>query len=261
MSIHLLYSFSGIVFSCNASALANALCACCALVMAATLCSCTYLHCSSIGRSSSQPWLVLTMHCRTCIALYNASRKPEISAFSVICRLPGLAHSVLSRSSGYISASILHTFSFFHFSFSRKKIASLRSWGWTDSSERWWWFRICNRNHSLSFTSPNLFSIEIHHFHQVSPFCHFHSCGWPICARLTKPQVRLCDNRDNSPSLSSCDIARPVDKLKRGRLRYVNPTLWPTLCQLFAGSSCANLRIHKTRRSLATYHYLLAIHR
>ena len=103
----------------------------------------------------------------------------------------------------------------------------------------WWWFRICNENHSLSFTFSILFSIEIHHFHQVSPFCHFHSCGWSICARLTKPQLTLCDNRDSSPSLSSCDIARPVDKLKRGRLRYVNPTLCPTLCQLFAGCSCA----------------------
>ena len=47
----------------------------------------------------------------------------------------------------------------------------------------WWWCRICNKNHSVSFTFPILFFIEIHHFHQVSPlsfrfswmvnWCHF----------------------------------------------------------------------------------------
>ena len=53
--------------------------------------------------------------------------------------------------------NILPTFSFSHFSFSSKKTVSLRRWGWMDSSERRWWFRICNKNHSLSFTFSHLF--------------------------------------------------------------------------------------------------------
>ena len=117
-------------------------------------------------------------------------------------------------------------------------------------------FEFAIKSHSLSFTFSILFSIKIHHFHQALPFCHFRPCGWSIRARLTT-KMRLVTVR---PSLSSCDIARG-GLGKRGRLRYVNPTLCPTFCQLFASCSCAPvLRIHKTRRSLATDHDLLAIH-
>ena len=125
----------------------------------------------------------------------------------------------------------------FHFFISRfreKRTASLRSWGWTDSSEMWWWFRICNKNHSLSFTFPILFSIEIHHFHQVSPFCHVD--GRSIRAILTNP-VETCDSLRQFTIVIK--LWHRAGRDKRGRLRYVNPILCPTLCQLFAGCSCA----------------------
>ena len=83
-------------------------------------------------------------------------------------------HKPHSRSNPYLDRGKLPAISIpkihcthFHFFISRfreRKTASLRSWGWMDSSEMWWWFRIYNKNHSLSFTFPILFSNEIHHF-------------------------------------------------------------------------------------------------
>ena len=82
------------------------------------------------------------------------------------------------------SLQCCHIFMFSFLVF-EKITVSLRSWGWMNSSEMWWWFRICNKKHSLSFAFSILFSIGIHHLHQASPFCHFRPCGWSIGARLT----------------------------------------------------------------------------
>ena len=98
----------------------------------------------------------------------------------------------------------------------------------------WWRWRICNTNHSVSFTFPILFFIEIHHFH---PSHHCHSCGWSIGAALTN-SGKIC--LQLTPSLRR--FAEPVDK--RGTTKVVNPTLCSTLCQLFVGCSCAPPHTH-----------------
>ena len=104
-----------------------------------------------------------------------------------------------------------------------------------DSSDRWWWFRICNENYSLSLTFPILFSIEIHHF----PSLHcviFDSCGWSIRARLTNLSWDLWQSEQFAIVFK---LWHRVRTWQAWTTEVMNPSLCPTLCQLLAGCSCA----------------------
>ena len=124
-----------------------------------------------------------------------------------------------------------------------KITASLRRSGWVDSSRRWWWFRICNKNHSLSFTFSIFFTIKIHHFHHfvILSFCHLnHVGGLGHSCKIDQSHLGLCTavvavhlryqavaSRDQISSVDHCYQAWTTDVL--------NPTLCPTPCQLFVG--------------------------
>ena len=93
------------------------------------------------------------------------------------------ATRVLGKQNTAIGAYCTH-FYFFISRFREKKTAGLRSWGWMDSSEMWWWFRICNKNIAYHSLSPSFSPLKSIIFTKHRHFVIF-ACGWSIRARLT----------------------------------------------------------------------------